>query len=141
MEVVNNNLVLLLVAIASSVLSIVCLGFVFILLRKSQQSHIENNKLQSRLQENQEQVAILRSEIAEVRSGIMSIGQRLVACENYAQDIAQQQAAQKYDDPEAKIYSRAVKMVELGADTEEIMRECELPRAEAELLISLHNKS
>lgn len=141
MEVVNNNLVLLLVAIASSVLSIVCLGFVFILLRKSQQSHIENNKLQSRLQENQEQVAILRSEIAEVRSGIMSIGQRLVACENYAQDIAQQQAAQKYDDPEAKIYSRAVKMVELGADIEEIMRECELPRAEAELLISLHNKS
>ena len=40
--------------------------------------------------------------------------------------------------PENKLYSRAVKMVELGADLHEIMTECELPKAEAELLISLH---
>ena len=31
-------------------------------------------------------------------------------------------------------------MVELGADLEEIIRECELPRAEAELLMSLHKQ-
>jgi len=31
-------------------------------------------------------------------------------------------------------------MVELGADLEEVIRECELPRAEAELLFSLHKK-
>ena len=30
--------------------------------------------------------------------------------------------------------------VELGADLEEIIRECELPRAEAELLMSLHKQ-
>jgi hypothetical protein len=40
--------------------------------------------------------------------------------------------------PENKLYSRAVKMVELGAGVEEIMAECELPKAEAELLLSLH---
>ena len=40
--------------------------------------------------------------------------------------------------PENKLYSRAVKMVELGADVAEIMAECELPKAEAELLLSLH---
>jgi len=40
--------------------------------------------------------------------------------------------------PENKLYSRAVKMVELGAGIEEIMQECELPEAEAELLLSLH---
>ena len=32
---------------------------------------------------------------------------------------------------------RAAKMVELGADLDEVMNECELPKAEAELLISL----
>ena len=31
-------------------------------------------------------------------------------------------------------------MIELGADIEEVMRECELPRAEAELLFTLHQK-
>ncbi|TMN93870.1 hypothetical protein CWB73_03545 [Pseudoalteromonas phenolica] len=70
----------------------------------------------------------------------MSTGKRLLACENFAKDLAQQQAALKYDDPDAKIYSRAVKMIELGADLEEIIRECEIPRAEAELLLSLHQK-
>ena len=43
--------------------------------------------------------------------------------------------------PDAKIYSRAVKMIELGADIDEIMRECEIPKAEADLLLSLHQKS
>ncbi|KAF7774080.1 hypothetical protein PCIT_a0471 [Pseudoalteromonas citrea] len=140
MEVVNNNLVLLLVSITSSMLSLVCLGFIFVLTKKNQQNEQKQKVLRGSFQESENQTAILRSEIAELRSGLMSIGQRLVACENYAKDIAQQQAAQKYDDPDAKIYSRAVKMVELGADIEEIMRECELPRAEAELLMSLHNK-
>ncbi len=42
--------------------------------------------------------------------------------------------------PEDKLYSRAFKLVELGADIEEIMRECEIPRAEADMLISIHQK-
>ena len=36
------------------------------------------------------------------------------------------------------LIENAVKMVELGAGIEEIMQECELPKAEAELLLSLH---
>ena len=31
-------------------------------------------------------------------------------------------------------------MVALGADVEEIMTECELPRAEAEMLVAMHQK-
>lgn len=94
------------------------------------------NKLADALQQN----SILRSEVAEMRAGMLSIGKRLVTVEQKNQELAQQQDAQKYDDPDAKIYSRAVKMVELGADIEEIIRECELPRAEAELLMSLHQQ-
>lgn len=40
--------------------------------------------------------------------------------------------------PEDKLYSRALKLVALGADVEEVMRECEMPRVEAELLFSIH---
>jgi ferritin-like metal-binding protein YciE len=42
--------------------------------------------------------------------------------------------------PEDKLYSRAVKLAELGADIEEIMRECDIPRAEADMLMSMRQK-
>ena len=42
--------------------------------------------------------------------------------------------------PEDKLYSRAFKMVELGADVDELVRECDIPRAEADMLIAIHQK-
>jgi hypothetical protein len=42
--------------------------------------------------------------------------------------------------PEDKLYSRAFKLAALGADINEIMQECELPRAEAEMLMSVYQK-
>ena len=90
--------------------------------------------------DSSEQINILRSEVSELRTGLLSIGKRVLEVEQQNQELIQQQAAQKYDDPDAKIYSRAVKMVELGADLDEVIRECELPRAEAELLFSIHKQ-
>lgn len=52
--------------------------------------------------------------------------------ENIAQ-IQQQQ-------PEDKLYSRAQKMVKLGADVDELVSECDLPYAEAEILIAMHKQ-
>ncbi|GMM86075.1 DUF2802 domain-containing protein [Pseudoalteromonas sp. MTN2-4] len=138
--VVQENLAFIAVTITSGIFFLICLGFVFRLQKKLEQNHKNQKFLKQQLEESNAQTEILRSEIAELRSGLMSIGKRLLACENFAKDLAQQQAAQKYDDPDAKIYSRAVKMIELGAGLEEIMQECEIPRAEAELLLSLHQK-
>jgi sensor c-di-GMP phosphodiesterase-like protein len=45
-----------------------------------------------------------------------------------------------HQQPEDKLYTRAQKLVELGADLAEIMRECDIPRAEAEMLLSIHQK-
>jgi regulator of replication initiation timing len=100
----------------------------------------ELSAVTQQLKESSQQTHILRSEISELRTGLLSIGKRVLDVEQQNQDLVQQQAAQKYDDPDAKIYSRAVKMVGLGADLDEVIRECELPRAEAELLFSLHKK-
>ncbi|MBW8190779.1 DUF2802 domain-containing protein [Neiella marina] len=84
----------------------------------------------------------LEHEVHEVRAGSLALGRRILAIESRLDEIAEQQPNPDDLEPERRIYSRAVRMVELGADLEEIMRECELPRAEAELLFSLHqNKS
>jgi preprotein translocase subunit SecF len=40
--------------------------------------------------------------------------------------------------PQDKLYSRAFKLVELGAEIDEVVRECDIPLAEAEMLISVH---
>jgi K+-sensing histidine kinase KdpD len=45
-----------------------------------------------------------------------------------------------HQQPEDKLYTRAQKLVELGADIAEIMRVCDIPRAEAEMLLSVHRQ-
>ncbi len=99
-----------------------------------------------------DQLRLLAAEIEEIRSGFIGIGQRVIALENQQLSLAGQlqevsanqtqlaEQQQKIDmfDPDSKLYNRAMKMVQLGAPLEEVMRECELPRAEAELLYNLH---
>ncbi|MFT5879610.1 MAG: hypothetical protein ACI86X_000715 [Moritella sp.] len=59
----------------------------------------------------------------------------------YLQDeMKEEMTSHEQQEPESRFYTRAVKLVELGANLEEIMRECELPRAEAELLLNFHRK-
>lgn len=96
----------------------------------------------------------LSAEIEELRSGVIGVGHRVLQLEQALQAIERNQQAlvseleqvmehqQKIQlfDPDSRLYSRAVKMVQLGAGLEEVMRECELPRAEAELLINLHRQ-
>ena len=46
----------------------------------------------------------------------------------------------KQQQPEDRLYSRAQKLVSLGADVQELMDECDLPQAEAEMLVNLHQR-
>lgn len=130
---------MLLLSIAIAALGIGLISLALIIALKNKQS-AELNAVSQQLKDTSEQTHILRSEISELRTGLLSIGKRVLEVEQQNEELVQQQAAQKYDDPDAKIYSRAVKMVELGADLDEVIRECELPRAEAELLFSLHKQ-
>jgi len=130
---------MLLLSIAISALAVGLISLALIIALKNKHT-AEIDAISQQLKESSEQTHILRSEVSELRTGLLSIGKRVLEVEQQNQDLMQQQAAQKYDDPDAKIYSRAVKMVELGADLDEVIRECELPRAEAELLFSLHKQ-
>ncbi|CAM5185010.1 DUF2802 domain-containing protein [Alishewanella longhuensis] len=103
--------------------------------------------LSSQFEAGQQQSSITQTETEELRAGVIGVGQRVLELQEQYQRLMQQvlalqeqQDAIALSDPESKIYSRAMKMVELGADLEEIIRECELPRAEAELLYHLHQQ-
>ena len=81
-----------------------------------------------------------KKQFSEIHSGSVGMGkkiQQLGAVVKKTQENQQNLVAQA---PENRLYTRAAKMVELGASIEELMTECELPRAEAELLLNLRKK-
>ena len=118
-------------------------------LKRRQQQSSDDSGLERRLEYALQQWQQSQLEVEELRSGIIGVGQRVLQLESslkqLQEDVQQQlsalheqQQALSLTDPDSKMYSRAMQMVQLGADLDEIMRECELPRAEAELLYNLH---
>ncbi|MFQ1652881.1 DUF2802 domain-containing protein [Aeromonas veronii] len=115
-------------------MSLIALAFASYIWFKSKRSKQESEASVATLQG---QLESLRKQMMELHSGAIGIGQRLQSVEGAMQQVNERQQELTMQDPERRLYSRAAKMVELGADLDEVMSECELPKAEAELLISL----
>ena len=115
-------------------LSLIALAFASYIWFKSKRSKQESEASVATLQG---QLESLRKQMMELHSGAIGMGQRLQSVEGAMQQVNERQQELTMQDPERRLYSRAAKMVELGADLDEVMSECELPKAEAGLLISL----
>lgn len=114
--------------------SLIALAFASYIWFKSKRSKQESEASVATLQG---QLESLRKQMMELHTGTIGMGQRLQSVEGAMQQVNERQQELTMQDPERRLYSRAAKMVELGADLDEVMSECELPKAEAELLISL----
>ncbi|MFM5430012.1 DUF2802 domain-containing protein [Aeromonas veronii] len=114
--------------------ALIALAFASYIWFKSKRSKQESEASVATLQG---QLESLRKQMMELHTGAIGMGQRLQSVEGAMQQVNERQQELTMQDPERRLYSRAAKMVELGADLDEVMSECELPKAEAELLISL----
>ncbi|WP_421283836.1 DUF2802 domain-containing protein [Aeromonas veronii] len=114
--------------------SLIALAFASYIWFKSKRSKQESEASVATLQG---QLESLSKQMMELHTGAIGMGQRLQSVEGAMQQVNERQQELTMQDPERRLYSRAAKMVELGADLDEVMSECELPKAEAELLISL----
>jgi len=92
------------------------------------------------VEEGDKQRGSVKRELQELRSGTIGVGRKTLELEKKLQQQDAKLDESQQQDPQAKLYSRAMKMVELGADVDELIQECELPKAEAELLLRLHRK-
>ncbi|ATY79217.1 DNA repair protein [Aeromonas veronii] len=115
-------------------MSLIALAFASYIWFRSKRSKQESEASVATLQG---QLESLRKQMMELHTGAIGMGQRLQSVEGAMQQVNERQQELTMQDPERRLYSRAAKMVELGADLDEVMSECELPKAEAELLISL----
>lgn len=76
----------------------------------------------------------VRKQVEEILVGNLGLSNKLVSIQKDLSKLSTKQEELSLKDPENKLYSRARKMIELGADINEVVKECEIPLAEAELL-------
>ncbi|QLE87846.1 DUF2802 domain-containing protein [Shewanella waksmanii] len=129
------------ILIAALLYVIACLGLVLYQQKQTAKLRTKIEALTTLVKESDRQREAVKRELQELRSGTIGVGRRMLELEKRVikQDARIDESNQQ--DPQARLYSRAMKMVDLGAGVEELVRECELPKAEAELLLRLHGKS
>ncbi|WP_394200773.1 DUF2802 domain-containing protein [Shewanella waksmanii] len=128
------------ILIAALLYVVACLGLVLYQQKQTNKLRAKIDALTTLLKESDRQREAVKRELQELRSGTIGVGRRMLELEKRVikQDARIDESTQQ--DPQARLYSRAMKMVDLGAGVDELVRECELPKAEAELLLRLHGK-
>lgn len=101
----------------------------------------ENEKLEQQLFLFKKHMMQLQGSVDELNSGARGMGEKVHKLVDELSDVRAQQELLKNMEPENRLYSQASKMASQGASVEELIEDCDLPRAEAELLISLHKKT
>ncbi len=82
----------------------------------------------------------LQRQFSEFRVGSINMAQKVADMAEKNQFIEDRLIELENTDSDSRLYSRANKLVQLGAGINELMEECELPQAEAELMMSLQAK-
>lgn len=124
------NLIIWLVAGVALALSFYCIAQ----LREARRQ-LERNK-----HETQMLVQSLRNETHAMGSGSIGVGQRLLEVEkklNYAME-RQEELEQK--DVGSLPYNYAIRLVEMGASSDDLVENCGLARGEADLIALVHSE-
>ncbi|WP_028768711.1 MULTISPECIES: DUF2802 domain-containing protein [Shewanella] len=126
---------------AALCLTVLAFALIIYLHKQTVKLRLKVEALTVLVKESDKQRDAVKRELQELRSGTIGVGRRMLELEKKLaqQDAKLEESSQQ--DPQARLYSRAMKMVALGAGVEELIQECELPKAEAELLIRLHGKN
>ncbi|MBM7072083.1 DUF2802 domain-containing protein [Shewanella sp. OPT22] len=115
-----------------------CLGLVLYLQKQIGKQRSKVDALTTLVKDTEKQRDIFKKELQELRNGTIGVGRRVIELEKKLKQYEARLDEAEQEEPQSRMYTRAMKMVSLGADIKEIVAECELPRAEAELLIRLH---
>ncbi|MEZ9058802.1 DUF2802 domain-containing protein [Vibrio pelagius] len=115
--------------------------FIVVLLGKVKrvlQKQLDHSRAQVRSLEKELQKS--SKQLLEVRSVVVGLGQKVTEQEDVIKHLNERIVELEHADTDGRLYTRATKMVQLGAGINELIEECELPKAEAELMMSLQNK-
>ncbi|MGQ4546709.1 flagellar transcriptional regulator FlrD [Vibrio cholerae] len=121
-----------------SVFVVLCIMLVLWRLKRGQ--HRQSETLRQQIRNLDRELQKSNKQLLEVRSVMVGLGQKVSEQQDIIRHLNERLLELENTDADARLYTRASKMVQLGADLNELIQECELPKAEAELMMSLQNK-
>tara|TARA_R110002167_G_scaffold82282_4_gene224552 strand:- start:5902 stop:6318 length:417 start_codon:yes stop_codon:yes gene_type:complete len=119
--------------LAVAVLAMGLLSALFFLIRLQRKLGVQQRSYQALLN-------VLRNEIRITNSGAMGMGRRLKQVEQRLNITAEKQLEMENRDPGAMAYNQAAKLMEMGADVDDLIGSCGIARPEAELMALLHRE-
>jgi len=101
-------------------------------------------KLRKQLEESQNEtqalVQNLRNETHAMGSGSIGVGQRLREVEKKLNQAMERQVELEQKDPGSLPYTYAIRLVEMGASSKDLVDNCGLARVEADLISLVHSE-
>ncbi|MCV6587869.1 MAG: DUF2802 domain-containing protein [Marinobacterium sp.] len=85
-------------------------------------------------------IDVLRNEIQAMTSSSIGMGKRLVDIEQRLNHTAEKQLELANKDPGVLAYNQAARLMEMGADVDDLVKDCGIGRPEAELMALLHKE-
>ncbi|AGH45752.1 DUF2802 domain-containing protein [Paraglaciecola psychrophila] len=129
----------LLLSLIALIVSIACLTLLIVLFKRYK-NQLETIVAQSNMLSVQsKKVTHLSEEIHEIRSGNYGVISRVKDLVQQVDNLQSTQQNFVEQDSQSRFYSKGAKLIHEGASLEDLMRECDMPAAEAELLFNLHN--
>ncbi|WP_323752110.1 DUF2802 domain-containing protein [Marinobacter sp.] len=104
------------------------------------QGVIHGRKIQALQEALKNRCDTLGRELHATTSGSMGVGQRLVACERQLFELRNAMDEMRQNDPLRISYDEAARLVDLGADIDDLMNTCGISRPEAELVSALKKR-
>ncbi|WP_165856663.1 DUF2802 domain-containing protein [Marinobacter sp. JSM 1782161] len=102
------------------------------ILNRRRIQHLEN-RFRDRLE-------TMGRELHATSSGSMGVGQRVIACERNLHELRMAVDEMRQNDPLRISYDEASRLVDLGADIDDLMNTCGISRPEAELVSALRRR-
>jgi hypothetical protein len=97
-------------------------------------------RLQQHERKHQALINVLRNEIHAMTNSSIGMGRRLIGVEQKLNLTADKQLELENRDPSALAYNQATRLMEMGADVDDLVQNCGIGRPEAELMALLHKE-
>lgn len=85
-------------------------------------------------------VGLLRNEIQAITNSSIGMGRRVVEIEQKLNNTAEKQLELENRDPGAMAFNQAARLMEMGANVDDLVESCGIGRPEAELMALLHQE-
>jgi hypothetical protein len=97
-------------------------------------AHLKNARLQMQLEQMQDSLHAMQSDLSAVCSGAVNLGEHLAHLERRAHLLVQRQDQLELNGPATQSYRQASKMMNKGAELDDVIADCGIARGEAELV-------